>query len=37
MPLSSASFQVFPTEKEPLVFSFDLWMKPVLSAAPGKD
>lgn len=35
MPLSSASFQVFPTEKEPLVLSFDLCMKPVLSVAPG--
>lgn len=35
MPLSSASFHVFPTEKEPLVLSFDLCMKPVLSVAPG--
>lgn len=36
MPLSSVSFHVLPTEKEPLVFSFDLCMKPVLSVAPGE-
>ena len=28
IPLSSANFHVFPTEKEPLELSLDLWMKP---------
>lgn len=27
-PLSSTSFHVLPTEKEPLLFSFALWMNP---------
>lgn len=35
IPLSSASFHVLPTEKVPLVLSFDLCMKPELSVAPG--
>lgn len=36
MPLSSVSFQVFPTENVPFVLSFDLCMKPELSDAPGR-
>ena len=35
MPLNSTIVQVFPTEKEPLEFSFDLWMKPAPSLDPA--